>query len=589
MKRTTVFFLLILLGCVCSVAYSQDQTTDIRLNQVGFLPNATKLAVVNSTTATTYEIKTSDLKKTVFKGTLSNEVFWKESDEKIKIADFSSFAESGSFVVLVPDKGKSYPFTIKPDIFVPLLKGSIKAFYYNRCSTPLLAQHAGQFARPTGHPDNEVIVHASAATAIRPAGTKISTPYGWYDAGDYNKYIVNSGISTFSLLAAYESFPTFYDTLQLNIPESNNTIPDLLDEALWNIRWMFTMQDPNDGGVYNKTTNANFDGMVMPEKATAPRYVVDKGTAAALDFAAIMAMTARVYKKYLPEFADSCLQKAKYAWTWAKTNPDVAFRNPKAIDNFPAVSTGGYGDRNFSDEFSWAATELYITTKEDNYYSEIQLTSTNYDIPGWPNVRTLGLLSLISHRKQLSPIADTAIAIQKLLGLANPIKDFHKTASPYRITHNNFFWGSNSMPANQGMILSYAFQVTHNYDYFNAALSALDYLLGRNATTFSFVTGFGTKYPMHIHHRPTEADGIVEPIPGFLAGGPNPQNTDDCGGMSAYPSSLPALCYADKMCSYSTNEIAINWNAPLVFIVGSVQANYLQAYSANAPAVIKKK
>ena len=134
----------------------------------------------------------------------------------------------------------------------------------------------------------------------RPAGTIISTPYGWYDAGDYNKYIVNSGISTFTLLSAYETYPSYFDTLELNIPESGNGIPDILDEALWNIRWMMTMQDTTDGGVYNKTTEASFSSFVMPAQVTTTRYVAAKGTAATLDFAAIMAMTARIYKNYLP-------------------------------------------------------------------------------------------------------------------------------------------------------------------------------------------------------------------------------------------------------------------------------------------------
>ena len=64
--------------------------------------------------------------------------------------------------------------------------------------------------------------------------------------------------------------------LDINIPESGDGAPDLLNEIVWNLRWMLTMQDPYDGGVYNKVTNANFDGMVMPSAAVTPRYVVPK-------------------------------------------------------------------------------------------------------------------------------------------------------------------------------------------------------------------------------------------------------------------------------------------------------------------------
>ena len=113
-------------------------------------------------------------------------------------------------------------------------------------------------------------------------------------------------------------------TLKTNIPESNDDVPDILNEALYNIRWMLTMQDPNDGGVYHKCTNAKFDAMIMPDKATEKRYVVQKSTAATLDFAAVCAQASRIfskYKKQFPGLADSCLNAAVKAWQWAEKNP----------------------------------------------------------------------------------------------------------------------------------------------------------------------------------------------------------------------------------------------------------------------------
>ena len=152
---------------------------------------------------------------------------------------------------------------------------------------PLEEKYAGKWRRSAGHPDDVVLVHASAATKERPEGAVISTPGGWYDAGDYNKYIVNSGITMGTLLSAYEDFPAYFKTLHTAIPESSDAVPDILNEVIYNLRWMLTMQDPNDGGVYNKCTNAAFDSMVMPGITKAPRYVVQKGTAATLDFAAV--------------------------------------------------------------------------------------------------------------------------------------------------------------------------------------------------------------------------------------------------------------------------------------------------------------
>ena len=144
-----------------------------------------------------------------------------------------------------------------------------------------------------------------------------------------------------------------------------------------------------------------------------------------------------------------------------------------------------------------------------------------------------------------------------------------KNSSAYGVAAGlgGFFWGSNSAVANQSMILIQAYQLTNNTDYLNAAQANLDYLFGRNATDYSFVTGFGSLTPMDIHHRPSRADGIAEPVPGFLAGGPHSGQNDNCSG---YPSTLPALSYLDHWCSYSTNEVTINWNAPLVYVLAAL-------------------
>ena len=205
----------------------------------------------------------------------------------------------------------------------------------------------------------------------RKAGAIISTPGGWYDAGDYNKYMVNSGITMGTLLSAYEDFKLYYDTLHTYIPPLKNSLPDILNEILYNLRWMLCMQDPEDGGVYNKCTNANFDPMIMPDRAVQPRYVVQKGTAATLDFAAVTAQAARIfaaYKNELPGLSDSCLHAARKAWDWATAHPDLAY-DQDAMNRLyePKIVTGGYGDKKFSDERFWAASELFITTSDKKF------------------------------------------------------------------------------------------------------------------------------------------------------------------------------------------------------------------------------
>ena len=543
---------------------------NIKLNQLGFLPESAKWAVVPAGAATSFKVINVTTKVEVFSGTLSAAATWTASEESVKLADFSSVKTPGDYLVRVEGVNDSYPFTIANDVYSALTAASIKAFYFNRNSAELLATHAGVFARPLGHADTLVLVHPSAASAARPAGTVISSPKGWYDAGDYNKYIVNSGIATYSLLAAYEHFPQIFNSQNLNIPESGNAIPDLLDETLWNLEWMLSMQDPNDGGVYHKLTNKNFDGTVMPHRATSERYVVQKTTAATLDFAAVMATASRVLAQYetqLPGMSAKMLAAAESAWAWAVANPGITYKQPDDI------KTGEYGDGNLADEFAWAAAELYITSKKDDYYTAMKPTETFATVPSWADVRGLGWISLAHHRQSLTAIADKQLIANRIDGLANDLQTTW-AASPYRVTmqKDDFVWGSNSVALGQAMVLVQGYRLNGKREYLDAAQAMLDYVLGRNATDMSFVTGYGDKATMHPHHRPSEADGIAEPIPGFIAGGPQPGQQDKSGCNVPYPSTIAAKSYLDDWCSYASNEIAINWNAPLVYVSAAMEA-----------------
>ncbi|WP_210463316.1 glycoside hydrolase family 9 protein [Rufibacter roseolus] len=558
----------------------------IRLNQIGFYPNASKIAVVvGENKGGKFFVKTADGSKTVFTGQLTDAKAAELSGKPTRLADFSGFSGTGSYVLEIPGVGKSYPFDIKPQVHGPVAAAAIKGFYFQRTAIELPEKYAGKWHRPAGHPDDKVLVHPSAASAQRPAGTVISSPKGWYDAGDYNKYIVNSGITMGTLLSSYEDFPKFYAAQKLNIPESGNAVPDLLDEALWNLRWMLTMQDPNDGGVYHKLTNPAFDGMVMPHEATKPRYVVQKGTGAALNFAAVMAQASRVYKNFPKEFpglSDSCLTAATKAWEWAQKNPNVAYEQDDMNKSFdPDVTTGAYGDKDFNDERLWAAAELYTTTQKDSYYQAVNvLPDARMPLPSWAQVRLLGYYTLLRNKNQKGAAQKDLPEIRKrLLQSADDMVTGAANAS-YRMVigraKEDYVWGSSSVAANQGILLVQAYQLTGDKKYLQAALSNLDYLLGRNAVGYSFVTGFGEKSTMHPHHRPSIADGVAEPVPGLLSGGTNSNanKQDKCEG---YTATSPDEMYLDVDCSYASNEIAINWNAPLVYLTGAMEALQQQA------------
>ncbi|TWJ04899.1 endoglucanase [Mucilaginibacter frigoritolerans] len=568
---------LFLFNVACAQQIPEAGNEDIRVNQIGFYPLASKTAVVLKTKATVFYIETIDKKK-VFTGELKVSGKPDFAGNTTSIADFTSFDISGKYILYVPDVGYSWSFEIKKAVHEAVGNAAIKAYYFMRASIPLNEKYAGKWSRAEGHPDTSILIHPSAASDKRAAGTIISSPRGWYDAGDYNKYVVNSGISTSTLLSLYEDFPAYMKTVKLNIPESGNNIPDVLNEALWNLRWMLTMQDPNDGGVYHKLTNAAFDKFEMPDKGTAPRYVVQKGTAATLDFAAVMAQASRIFRNFqkeLPGLADSCLRQSKMAWNWAIEHPDSVY-NQDAINKkySPPITTGGYGDRNFKDEFIWAASELLVTTHDNAYIKDINLVpDKSMPVPTWGQVKLLGYYSLIKNSNSLGNSAPKELPELKvrLLAFADDlINEAGETAYQTvmdKSTHN-FGWGSNSVAGNQGIALIQAWKLSNNPEYLIYALNNLDYLLGRNGTGYSFVTGYGSKIPMHPHHRPSVADGIVDPIPGLLVGGPNPGMQDNV----RVPSIVPDEAYIDDDRAYAVNEIAINWNAPLAYLANAIEA-----------------
>ncbi len=538
----------------------------IQVNQVGFHPAAPKVAVVPTGAARDFAVVPADGGEAVFTGTTGDADDWAFSSGEVALADFSGLQAPGLYRIEVEGVGESHIFEIGDSVYDALNDAAIKAYYFNRASTALPAQYAGDWARAAGHPDTQVMIHASAASDSRPEGTIISSPKGWYDAGDYGKYIVNSGISTYTLLAALERDRERYTARELNIPESGNAVPDLLDEVMWNLDWMLTMQDPADGGVYHKLTTLNFVGEVMPADTHEQRYVVQKGTAAALNFAAVMAVASRVvgeYEQAFPGRAAEMLAAAERAWQWAQANPDLPYRQPDD------VKTGGYGDGEFSDEFAWAAAEMFITTADPRYWEAVDFAGTQNAVPSWSQVSGLAWMSLAHHVDGLGDAANTALIGNRVVELADAVlATAENSAWGVPLQRSDFVWGSNSAVLNRAMMLLQAYDLSGKPEYVDGAQALLDWVLGRNPTGYSFVTGHGDKTPMHIHHRQSQADDVVDPVPGFVAGGPQPGQQDKC----EYPSKMPAESFVDHWCSYSTNEVTINWNAPLVYVTGVLES-----------------
>lgn len=572
MKKTTIS----LLAAITLVACQEQKAPEgqpITVNQVGYYPQAEKVAVIEQEgQADSYKL-TDQNGKTVWEGNAVRQSTSPWSGKVRDVVDFSEVAKPGTYTL------HAGPYTqqviITANAVADVAVAGMQAFYLQRTGVEIEEQYAGIFARPAAHPDTAIIVHPSAATKQRPAGTIISSPYGWYDAGDFNKYIVNSGFTIGMMLDAYAQAPEYFKAMKLAIPENGNDSPDFLDEIMYNLKWMLTMQD-TDGGVYHKLTNPSFEPFIMPIEAKQPRYVVQKGTCATLDFAATMAQAARAYAD-APDYADfipTAIAAAEKAYQWAVKNPAVMYDQNKINEQFePRITTGTYDDYSALDEFFWAATELYLTTGKDIYLKEARMfMPQSFVLPVWGDLGALGTFEwfnsgnaemtealkpgLIEYcDKQLATVATSAFN------------------APFGNVPDDFHWAS--IPegcAGMGICMMYAYKLTGEDKYLKAALQNVDYMLGRNAVGYCFVTGFGSKPVMHPHQRISSCDGIEQPLPGFVSGGPNPGQQDLATVQAEYPSNYPDESYLDNQNSYASNEIAINWNAYLVALTGWVDA-----------------
>ncbi|MDG5817026.1 glycoside hydrolase family 9 protein [Chitinispirillales bacterium ANBcel5] len=594
MKKSTFLSLnivlvvcMVFLNCVGTtkplIDVSQHQICDsIRFNQVGYLPSAPKYFMVADSRADTfYLIDTLGVQR--YRGLLGESEHWHLSGESVAMGEFSSHTEEGVYHIYVPLVGISAPFEIGREIYQSVLEASLKSFYFQRASLDLEPRFAGQWAREAGHPDTACKMHPSTgATGYR------SSPGGWYDAGDFGKYVVNSGITVATLLSLYERFPDVIGDKFSYIPESGNGTSDLLDEVKYQLDWLKTMQD-DDGGVFFKLSGLNWPGTVMPHEDTQPRYIIGKSTTSTLCFAANMAQAARIYRKTDREYADDCLERAKNAFAWAMDNPAVP--EPEETGGSgaygvwqqdwmdPDCSGEQYlveGDDAFKDEFFLAATELFITTGDKQYGTMVRELMTEMefrDVPTWWDLQGLAYYSLLTADNTLEQ-QYRDVALERVLNLSDHHMEI-MSQNPYRIPYECFFWGSNASFLNIAILFSYAYTLSGEIEYFHAMAETMDYIFGKNATGYCFVTGFGHKSSTSVHHRQINADGIDEPIPGFVAGGPNAMMQDcitkvDWGAK--YPYSYPARAYVNDKKSYASNEVAINWTAPMVHALGFLMA-----------------
>lgn len=554
---------LLLVAAVCAAA---PPTTAIKIDQVGYLPAASKLAMVVSTAATgEFTVRNAADGAVALRGALSAPARDEDSGDEVRIADFTKLERPGRYYVEAAGVGRGFDFAIGAGVYRRAWYLATRSFYGQRCGIAVdLGRDFPGYKYDACHLEGAWHASSGRDGAVKSAG-------GWHDAGDYGRYVVNSGITTGTLLWTWEFFGARVKAVRLDIPESGNGTPDLLNEVRWNLNWMLSMQDA-DGGAWHKQTTERFGGFIMPPQEKVKPVIIGTGaapfksTCATADLAAVAAIAARVYKPFDAAYAARNLDAARRAFAWAGKNPAILFRNPAG------VATGEYGDRSCSDEILWAAAELFRTTGEDAYQryflDHYAPFKENVRPAGWPQVAPLALWTYA-----LAGAADKTAAAAiatATIDAANAIAG-RGERHPYRISMSprEYVWGSNGVVANYGLLLLVADRLRPDPRYRRAAQDNLHYLLGRNTFSLSFVTHVGANAFRHPHHRPSGADGIDAPWPGLLSGGPN-RSKQDPAMRTKLADLPPARMYVDDQESYASNETAINWNAPLVFLLAGM-------------------
>ncbi len=437
----------------------------IKVNQVGYLPNAKKIAFVTysdttlwnsyssqgtppSNPATTARIINVETNSPVsgFENIQLGTPKWDENSwDYVQEIDFSNLTTPGLYCIEVSGIGRSCWFRISDDVYYDVFKTVFRSYYLQRCGTGINDKISGVYHDVCHTNDALYFRRNDAPTTKFDAGTpnkggsdtigtalKVVQPGyfrgGWHDAGDFNKYTTTIATVLLQFFWKYEKFPELFQDDNLDIPESGNGIPDLLDEAKYALDFLFKMQIPQgglgdpsigiyvdakySGAVYHKCTNYDFGPFITPDVDGLARYIAGITPTDVGLFAAAMAQAARVYRNYYPDYAQKAKQAAIFAWEWLETIPENdpswiggdTGQQPENMHTGPYLSKAGDVDERFV-----AAVELFKLTGESKYedyilskYADENNWKTELGAPvdtiypfNWADMHTLGMFDYL--------------------------------------------------------------------------------------------------------------------------------------------------------------------------------------------------
>lgn len=545
-----LFLILLLSSALCRLPLSGEMCVaaavlerpsgQIRLNTVGYLPEAPKVASIAAECSSFSVRRCSDnevvLRKAVI-GPHTNE----DTQEEIYFADFASVSTPGEYYLEVPQVGMSPVFRVEKDLYRRPFKLISRGMYQWRCGTDVTAEIDGhRYEHGPCH-----LCEASLELVDSELTPQPSTG-GWHDAGDYNKYVANGAMTVGMMLRAWEDFGPAIESTSLDLPEQDPHLPEFLAELKWELDWLLTMQ-ASDGSVYTKLSTAEFCGMVPPEADSAQQYFAPWSSDSTADFVAVMSHAFRTFNNYDNDLANRYLRAALNGYNFLRKHPE------RHASLQSLLKTGRYqsDDR---DERLWAAAEIWESTGRTDALSDLErrLKRSRRKVDfhwDWHNVRNLGVLCYLTSQRPGRNVELVDSVEQSLITTADRIVEASRRHGYARPLGTRYYWGCNGSVARQAFVLERAARMTGNAKYRQVALDGLNHLLGRNYYGRSFVTGLGFKPPMNPHDRRSASDDVNPPWPGYLVGGAHPNATD----------------WQDVESDFRTNEIAINWNGALIY------------------------
>ncbi len=542
----------------------------IKVNQLGYSILSDKYALVsgyadelNAVNGTPFTVKRTSDNAVMYNGKLQLATnLDTQSGERIFNADFSPLIKSGTYYISVAAAGvaDSLPFQIGSNVYQPLVVDATRYFYYQRQGIALDAAHAGAYTRGVGHPQD---ANATFASGVNPPR---DVSQGWYDAGDFGKYVNNGATAVSNLIWSYQLFPNEFKDNQLNIPESGNGIPDILDEAKWELDFILKMQDQTSGGFYHMVQPSS---STAPDKDTTPRYIEDvngsqtnvRPTDDAACAAAALAEASISFRKFDPTYANTLLTAARGGWNYLMANPN-------GVGSVP----GAYGVSNDQADRLWAAAALYRATGEAQY-NQYFLANYQQYASAWDGSRdnpeglgNMAQSAFMDYMKAAHPdptartwFATKFNAWRELVLERSEQGPWHNT-----LQDNDYYWGSNSVVLDMmqmlavGTIVLGGFNPITDLRVIRAVESGMNYILGMNPLETSYVSGEGANSITSIFSAVWSYEGIPGIPKGYMPGGPNMYTNPllYCGA--------PAKCYLDNETNWSTNESDIGSNAVLV-------------------------